>query len=73
MGRLGKATTSAARPVFRVHYRKLVDDYSGNCDALKFVPALPDYLSYCCCQCGHTQKLQVMFIASANQRKIIKN
>lgn len=54
MGRLSK-TTATGRPSFRVHYRKLVDEYS---DVLKFVPSLPDYLSYCCHQCGHKQKLQ---------------
>ena len=26
---------------------------------VKFVPPLPDYMSYCCCRCGHTQKLKV--------------
>lgn len=63
MGRLGgsnkSSSTSAARPLFRVHYRKLVDDCGESKDSLSFVPPLPDYLSYCCCQCGHTQKLKV--------------
>lgn len=60
MGRLSKTTAAVVgRPSFRVHYRKLVDEYSATqCDVLKFVPSLPDYLSYCCHQCGHTQKLQ---------------
>ncbi|XP_023718557.1 tensin-4 isoform X3 [Cryptotermes secundus] len=62
MGRLGgsnkSSSTSAARPLFRVHYRKLVDDCGESKDSLSFVPPLPDYLSYCCCQCGHTQKLK---------------
>jgi hypothetical protein len=63
MGRLGgshkSSSTGATRPVFRVHYRKLVDDCGENRDSLSFVPPLPDYLSYCCCQCGHKQKLKV--------------
>lgn len=59
MGRLSKTGTNTGRPSFRVHYSKLVDEYSSNCDALKFMPSLPEYLSYCCHQCGHTQKLQV--------------
>jgi hypothetical protein len=63
MGRLGgsnkSSSTNAARPLFRVHYRKLVDDCGDSKDSLSFVPPLPDYLSYCCCQCGHTQKLKV--------------
>ena len=63
MGRLGgshkSSSTGATRPMFRVHYRKLVDDCGENRDSLSFVPPLPDYLSYCCCQCGHKQKLKV--------------
>jgi hypothetical protein len=63
MGRLGGSqegpSNSAARPMFRVHYRKLMDDCGQSKDSLSFVPPLPDYLSYCCCQCGHTQKLKV--------------
>ncbi|KAK0081350.1 hypothetical protein PV326_007720 [Microctonus aethiopoides] len=61
MGRLGKSTQNGiTRPIFRVQYRKLVDDYSQQQqDQLKFMPALPDYMSYCCCRCGHTQKLEV--------------
>ncbi|KAK9738114.1 SH2 domain [Popillia japonica] len=58
MGRLTKTSTTSGRPNMKVHYRKLVDEYSSQCDALKFVPSLPEYLSYCCHQCGHTQKLQ---------------
>ncbi|XP_066599722.1 EGFR adapter protein-like isoform X2 [Prorops nasuta] len=58
MGRLGKASQSTTRPIFKVHYRKLVDEYSQQQDQLKFMPALPDYMSYCCCRCGHTQKLK---------------
>ncbi|XP_066995584.1 EGFR adapter protein [Anabrus simplex] len=61
MGRLSgshRASMGSARPIFRVHYRKLVDDYGGSKDSLNFVPPLPDYFSYCCCQCGHTQKLK---------------
>ncbi|KYM77294.1 Tensin-1 [Atta colombica] len=57
MGRLGKGSQSTTRPIFRVHYRKLVDEYSQQ-EQLKFMPALPDYMSYCCCRCGHTQKLK---------------
>ncbi|XP_071646027.1 EGFR adapter protein isoform X10 [Temnothorax longispinosus] len=57
MGRLGKGSQSATRPIFRVHYRKLVDEYSQQ-EQLRFMPALPDYMSYCCCRCGHTQKLK---------------
>jgi hypothetical protein len=63
MGRLGgshkSSSTGATRPVFRVQYRKLVDDCGENGDSLSFVPPLPDYLSYCCRQCGHKQKLKV--------------
>ncbi|EGI62620.1 hypothetical protein G5I_08980 [Acromyrmex echinatior] len=58
MGRLGKGSQSTTRPIFRVHYRKLVDEYSQQ-EQLKFMPALPDYMSYCCCRCGHTQKLKI--------------
>lgn len=58
MGRLGKGSQSSTRPIFRVHYRKLVDEYSQQ-EQLKFMPALPDYMSYCCCRCGHTQELKV--------------
>ncbi|EEZ98264.2 EGFR adapter protein isoform X2 [Tribolium castaneum] len=56
MGRLGKSNLPT--PSIKVHYKKLVDDYTGNRDALKIMPALPEYLSYCCHHCGHTQKLQ---------------
>ncbi|OAD60001.1 hypothetical protein WN48_06751 [Eufriesea mexicana] len=58
MGRLGKGSQSTTRPIFRVQYRKLVDEYSQQQEQLKFMPALPDYMSYCCCRCGHTQKLK---------------
>jgi len=61
MGRLGKGSQSTTRPIFRVHYRKLVDEYSQQ-EQLKFMPALPNYMSYCCCRCGHTQKLKVSSI-----------
>lgn len=61
MGRLGKGSQSATRPIFRVHYRKLVDEYSQQ-EQLRFMPALPDYMSYCCCRCGHTQKFKVSLI-----------
>ncbi|XP_044726847.1 tensin-4-like, partial [Chrysoperla carnea] len=65
MGRLGKASTSTARPMFRVQYRKLVDDYSCK-QTVKFMsnpqqlppPFNPDYLAYPCCHCGHTLKLK---------------
>lgn len=63
MGRLGKGSQSATRPIFRVHYRKFVDEYSQQ-EQLRFMPALPDYMSYCCCRCGHTQKLKVSSIWS---------
>ncbi|GJQ82756.1 hypothetical protein Trydic_g3613 [Trypoxylus dichotomus] len=59
MGRLTKTSTTSGKPNMKVHYRKLVDEYSSQCDSLKFSPSLPEYLSYCCHQCGHTQKLQV--------------
>lgn len=61
MGRLGKASGngSGTRPIFRLHYRKLLDDYAQQREQRKFMPPLPDYVSYCCCRCGHTQKLQV--------------
>ena len=59
MGRLSKTSMTSGRPNMKVHYRKLVDEYSGQCDSLKFVPTLPEYLSYCCHHCGHQQKLKV--------------
>ncbi|KAJ8866486.1 hypothetical protein PR048_032329 [Dryococelus australis] len=62
MGRLSAHKLSAAtRPVFKVQYHKLVDDCSGDYGetGLSFAPPLPEYLSYCCCQCGHQQKLKV--------------
>ncbi|KAF7994466.1 hypothetical protein HCN44_003938 [Aphidius gifuensis] len=59
MGRLGKSTQNQTKPIFRVHYKKLIDEYTNQQqDQLKFMPALPDYMSYCCCRCGHTQKLE---------------
>ena len=64
MGRLSK--TNLPTPNIKVHYKKLVDDYTGSCDALKIMPSLPEYLSYCCHHCGHTQKLQVIPVTFAN-------
>ncbi|XP_053593581.1 uncharacterized protein LOC103570539 isoform X1 [Microplitis demolitor] len=59
MGRLGKSAQGTTKPIFRVHYRKLVDEFSQqHQEQLKFMPALPDYMSYCCCRCGHMQKLE---------------
>lgn len=55
MGRLSKGT--ATRPIFKIHYRKLVNEYSAS-DNLRIMPSIPEYLSYCCHHCGHTQKLQ---------------
>ncbi|XP_018561239.1 tensin-4 isoform X2 [Anoplophora glabripennis] len=60
MGRLSKST-----PSVRVNYRKLVDELGGSCDSLKIMPALPDYFSYCCHHCGHTQKLQTKELSAA--------
>ncbi|KAJ4433166.1 hypothetical protein ANN_15423 [Periplaneta americana] len=57
MGRLG----GAHKTMFRVHYRKLVDDCGSSRDSLSFVP---ESLSYCCCQCGHTQQLKNHVIRS---------
>lgn len=57
MGRL-RPPTGAAGGTRSVHYRKLVDEFGTSKDILDFVPALPDYVSYCCCHCGRTQKLQ---------------
>lgn len=60
MGRLGKTTQNQTKSLFRVHYKKLVDEYTNQQqEQLKFMPALPDYMSYCCGHCGHTQKLEV--------------
>ncbi|CAH1173638.1 unnamed protein product [Phaedon cochleariae] len=53
MGRLGKSS-----PAVTVNYRKLVDEHSSSCDSLRIMPALPDFFSYSCHQCGHKQKLQ---------------
>ncbi len=58
MGRISKTTTS--RPNLRLHYQKLVDEYSSNLDSFERMPTIPEYLSYCCHHCGHTQKLQVI-------------
>ncbi|XP_057326962.1 uncharacterized protein LOC130668618 isoform X6 [Microplitis mediator] len=59
MGRLGKSAQGTTKPIFRVHYRKLVDEFSQqHQEQLKFMPALPDYMSYSCCRCGHMQKLE---------------
>ncbi|KAF5299142.1 hypothetical protein FQA39_LY02315 [Lamprigera yunnana] len=57
MGRLNK-NSHFGRSIFRVHYKKLVNDYSSSLDSFKIMPSFPEYLSYCCHQCGHTQKLQ---------------
>lgn len=64
MGRLGKSLQNTTRPIFKVHYRKLDDEYNQNHlqqhqEQLKCMSTLPEYMSYCCCQCGHTQKLKV--------------
>ncbi|KAK6627983.1 hypothetical protein RUM44_010465 [Polyplax serrata] len=60
MGRLGHHKSgSSARPFLRVHYRKLVEDYA---DVSSPLPPLPDYFSYCCCKCGHTQKVKSFHI-----------
>ena len=59
MGRLGKSLQNTTRPIFKVHYRKLNDECNQQQEQLRFMPALPEYMSYCCCQCGHTQKLKV--------------
>lgn len=57
MGRLNKTRAGSS---VSVHYRKLTEDYNGSaCEALKLMPTLPEYMSYCCHQCGHTQKLKV--------------
>lgn len=62
-------TRISQRPLFRVHYRKLVEDtssngiYSGNSETITFIPPLSvsEYLSYCCQQCGHQQEIKVNF------------
>ncbi|XKL69345.1 hypothetical protein PGB90_007114 [Kerria lacca] len=59
-------TRISQRPLFRVHYRKLVEDtssngiYSGNSETITFIPPLSvsEYLSYCCQQCGHQQEIK---------------
>lgn len=53
MGRLSKST-----PSIRVNYRKLVDEYSSSCDSLRIMPALPDFFTYSCRNCGQRQTLQ---------------
>lgn len=67
MGRLGKSLQNTTRPIFKVHYRKLDDECNQNQqqrqqqqhqEQLRCMSALPEYMSYCCCQCGHTQKLK---------------
>uniref|UniRef100_A0A1B6E3Q4 SH2 domain-containing protein n=1 Tax=Clastoptera arizonana TaxID=38151 RepID=A0A1B6E3Q4_9HEMI len=56
-GAMGRTSTpSLTRPLLRVHYRKLVDEY--NMDTITFTPPLQEYLSYCCRQCGHRQKMK---------------
>lgn len=56
MGRLTKTTATSTKPTMKVHYSKLVDEYNSQMDDFDLVP---DYLSYCCHQCGHEQKLKV--------------
>lgn len=64
MGRLGKSLQNTTRPIFNVHYRKLDDEYNQNHhqqqhqEQVRCMSSLPEYMSYCCCQCGHTQKLK---------------
>ncbi|EEB19507.1 hypothetical protein Phum_PHUM577980 [Pediculus humanus corporis] len=59
MGRLGhnKSGGPSLRPFLRVHYKKLAEDYADSSNSS--LPPLPEYFSYCCCQCGHTQKVKV--------------
>ncbi|KAG8289533.1 hypothetical protein J6590_102425, partial [Homalodisca vitripennis] len=57
--------TMGSRPLLRVHYRKLVDDYGM--DTISFQPPLPDYLQYCCHQCGHQQKMKVCVLVTSAQ------
>lgn len=58
MGRLNKTAAGSGSNV-TVHYRKLVEDYNAAPENFKLMPSLPEYLSYCCRHCGHTQKLKV--------------
>lgn len=62
--------TMGSRPLLRVHYRKLVDDYGM--DGLTFDPPLPDYLQYCCRQCGHRQNVKVC-IRYSGRRKCVRS
>ena len=75
MGRLGKGLQNTTRPIFQVQYRKLDDESNQQQqqEHLRFMPALPEYMSYCCCQCGHTQKLKVssLLLAILDRKKII--
>ncbi|XP_031783531.1 M-phase inducer phosphatase isoform X2 [Nasonia vitripennis] len=65
------SSSAGAKTSFKVHYRKLVEEHSPakqqrrdevraqkEPQQLQIVPPLPDYMSYCCCRCGHTQKLK---------------
>ncbi|XP_063228936.1 EGFR adapter protein-like [Bacillus rossius redtenbacheri] len=56
MGRLSahKLSAGASRPIFKVHYHKLVDE--GDCGVDE--SPRPGLLSYCCRQCGHTQTIK---------------
>ncbi|XP_022910569.1 EGFR adapter protein-like isoform X2 [Onthophagus taurus] len=56
MGRLTKTAAPSTRPSMKVHYSKLVDEYGAQMDG--GLEMVPDYLSYCCHQCGHQQKLK---------------
>lgn len=59
-GAMGRLNKTGAGSSVSVHYRKLTEDYNGSaCEALKLMPSLPEYMSYCCHHCGHTQKLKV--------------
>ncbi|XP_063987324.1 EGFR adapter protein-like isoform X2 [Diachasmimorpha longicaudata] len=61
MGRFGKSTQSVTRPIFRVQYCTLVDDYrSPQQKQLKFMPTLPNYMSNCCCHWSHAQRLETL-------------
>lgn len=68
-------TRISQRPLFRVHYRKLVEDtspngiYSGNSETITFIPPLSvsEYLSYCCQQCGHQQEIKVRSYSKVHQ------
>lgn len=62
MGRLNRTGggSGGAGTSVGVHYRKLAEDYAGaTCEALRLMPSLPEYMSYCCHRCGHTQKFKV--------------